>query len=148
MRFSIGKPKYTEDESRKRGTSFASPLRAKLRLRTPQEVREQEVYMGDLPLMTSTGTFIVNGADRVIVSQLHRSPGIVLNLTYILKVKSYFTARIIPYRGAWIEFSFDINDVLNVTIDRRKKLLSTTLFKSFLVIKMMKILLMHSMKLR
>jgi len=131
MRFSIGKPKYTEDESRKRGTSFASPLRAKLRLRTPQEVREQEVYMGDLPLMTSTGTFIVNGADRVIVSQLHRSPGICFESNIHPKGKKLFSARIIPYRGAWIEFSFDINDVLNVTIDRRKKLLSTTLLRVF-----------------
>ena len=131
MRFSIGKPKYTEDESRKRGTSFASPLRAKLRLRTPQEVREQEVYMGDLPLMTSTGTFIVNGADRVIVSQLHRSPGICFESNIHPKGKKLFSARIIPYRGAWIEFSFDINDILNVTIDRRKKILSTTLLRVF-----------------
>ena len=131
MRFSIGKPKYTEDESRKRGTSFASPLRTKLRLRTPQEVREQEVYMGDLPLMTSTGTFIVNGADRVIVSQLHRSPGICFESNIHPKGKKLFSARIIPYRGAWIEFSFDINDILNVTIDRRKKILSTTLLRVF-----------------
>ncbi len=131
IRFTIGKPKYTEDESRKRGTSFASPLRAKLRLRVHQEVREQEVYMGDLPLMTCTGTFIVNGADRVIVSQLHRSPGICFESNIHPKGKKLYSARIIPYRGAWIEFSFDINDVLNVTIDRRKKILSTTLLRVF-----------------
>ncbi len=131
MRFTIGKPKYTEDESRKRGTSFASPLRVKLRLRVHQETREQEVYMGDLPLMTSTGTFIINGADRVIVSQLHRSPGVCFESNIHPKGKKLYSARIIPYRGAWIEFSFDINDVLNVTIDRRKKILSTTLLRVF-----------------
>jgi DNA-directed RNA polymerase subunit beta len=131
VRFSIGKPKYSEDESRKRGTSFASPLRAKLRLRTPQDVREQEVYMGDLPLMTTTGTFIINGADRVIVSQLHRSPGICFESNVHPKGKKLFSARVIPYRGAWLEFSFDLNDILNVTIDRRKKLLSTALLRVF-----------------
>ena len=131
IRFTIGKPKYTEDESRKRGTSFASPLRVKLRLRVHQETREQEVYMGDLPLMTSTGTFIVNGADRVIVSQLHRSPGVCFESNIHPKGKKLYSARIIPYRGAWIEFSFDINDILNVTIDRRKKILSTTLLRVF-----------------
>jgi len=124
-------PKYDEDESRRRGVSFAAPLRVKLRLKTPDDIREQEVYMGTLPLMTKTGTFIINGADRVIVSQLHRSAGICFEANTHPKGKTLYSARIIPYRGAWLEFNFDINDVLNVTIDRRRKLLVTTLLRVF-----------------
>ncbi|MCK4519095.1 MAG: DNA-directed RNA polymerase subunit beta, partial [Candidatus Omnitrophica bacterium] len=125
VRFSSGKPRYDEDESRKRGVSYAAPLRVKLRFKIAQEVREQEVYMGELPIMTKTGTFIINGADRVIVSQLHRSPGICFEANIHPKGKKLYSARIIPYRGAWLEFGFDINDILNVTIDRRKKILCT-----------------------
>jgi DNA-directed RNA polymerase subunit beta len=123
--------KYDENESRRRGVSFASPLRVKLRLKTPEDTREQEVYMGSVPLMTETGTFIINGADRVIVSQLHRSPGICFESNTHSKGKILYSARLIPYRGAWLEFSFDINDILNVNIDRRKKLLGTTLLRVF-----------------
>ncbi|HDM37629.1 MAG TPA: DNA-directed RNA polymerase subunit beta [Candidatus Omnitrophica bacterium] len=124
-------PKYDEDESRRRGVSFAAPLRVKLRLKTPDDIREQEVYMGTLPLMTKTGAFIINGADRVIVSQLHRSPGVCFESSTHPKGKTLYSVRIIPYRGAWLEFNFDINDILNVTIDRRRRLLATTLLRIF-----------------
>lgn len=129
VKYSLSGPKYDEDECRKRGVSFASPLRVKLRLKINHEVREQKVYMGDLPIMTKTGTFIINGADRVIVSQLHRSPGICFESNIHPKGKKLYSARIIPYRGVWLEFSFDINDILNVTIDRRRKISGTTLLR-------------------
>jgi DNA-directed RNA polymerase subunit beta len=129
--YTLHSPKYDEDESRRRGLSFAAPLRVKLRLRTPEDIREQEVYMGALPLMTNTGTFIINGADRVIVSQLHRSPGICYESSMHASGKELYSFRLIPYRGAWLEFSFNKKDVLKVTIDRRRKLLVTTLLRVF-----------------
>ncbi|MDP3790678.1 MAG: DNA-directed RNA polymerase subunit beta [Candidatus Omnitrophota bacterium] len=131
LSYSIGKPKYPIYECQKRGMSYAAPLKIMLRLKSKKETKEQEVYLGDLPLMTDTGTFIVNGDERVVVSQLHRSPGISFEEEMHLTGKKLFSARIIPYRGAWIEFEIDINDVLYVYIDRRRKFLATSLLRVF-----------------
>jgi len=110
--YSTGKPKYQIYECQKRGMSYAAPLKLMLRLKSKKETKEQEVYLGDIPLMTDTGTFIINGDERVVVSQLHRSPGISFEEEMHLTGKKIFSARVIPYRGAWIEFEIDINDVL------------------------------------
>ncbi len=128
--YSFGKPKYNIDECQKRGMTYAAPLKVKLRLRTKKDAREQEVYMGDLPLMTETGTFIVNGEERVVVSQLHRSPGVSFQETIHPNGKKLYSSRIIPYRGAWVEFEFDISDICYVLIDRRRKFLATTFLKA------------------
>jgi DNA-directed RNA polymerase subunit beta len=128
--YSIGEPKYSVDECQERDLTFAAPLKAKLRLiikvdeegeRKVKDVMEAEVYLGDLPLITDKGTFIINGAERVIVSQLHRSPGVFFSDTQHPNGKRLFSARIIPYRGSWVEFTTDINDVLYVHIDRKRK---------------------------
>ena len=129
VNYSIGKPKYNISECQKRGMTFAAPLRTKLRLRSKKDTKEQEVYMGDIPLMTPTGTFVINGDERVVVSQLHRSPGISFESSTHASGKRLFMARLIPYRGAWIEFECDINDVLYVFIDRRRKFLATTFLR-------------------
>jgi len=129
--YSIGKPKYDVWECQKRDASFAGSLRVKLRLRTPKAIKEQEVYMGDLPFMTDTGTFIVNGDERVVVSQLHRSPGISFEESMHPSGKKVVSARVIPYRGAWIEFVFDINDIIHVMIDRKKKFIATLFLRLF-----------------
>ncbi|MFA5499722.1 MAG: DNA-directed RNA polymerase subunit beta [Candidatus Omnitrophota bacterium] len=131
LSYSIGKPKYVINECQKRGMSYAAPLKIMLRLKSKKETKEQEVYLGDIPLMTNTGTFIINGDERVVVSQLHRSPGISFEEELHLTGKKIFSARIIPYRGAWIEFEIDINDVLYVYIDRRRKFLATSLLRVF-----------------
>jgi DNA-directed RNA polymerase subunit beta len=131
VNYAIGTPKYNIDECRKKGLTFAGPLRAKIRLRSKKETKEQEVYICDIPLMTPTGTFIVNGDERVVVSQLHRSPGISFEETIHPNGKKIYSARVIPYHGAWIEFEFDINDILHVYIDRRRKLLATILLRIF-----------------
>jgi DNA-directed RNA polymerase subunit beta len=123
--YSLGRPKYTEEESRVRAMSYACPLKARIRLTTKKEVREQEVYICDLPLMTDTGTFIINGDERVVVTQLHRSPGITFEETVHPNGKHIYSARIIPTRGSWVEFEFDLNDVLYVTLDRKRKFFST-----------------------
>ncbi|MBI4436893.1 MAG: DNA-directed RNA polymerase subunit beta [Candidatus Omnitrophica bacterium] len=128
--YSFGKPKYNIDECQKRGMTYAAPLKVKLRLRTKKDVREQEVYMGDLPLMTEIGTFIINGEERVVVSQLHRSPGVSFEETIHPNGKRLYSARIIPYRGAWVEFEFDLSDICYVLIDRRRKLVATTFLKA------------------
>ena len=128
--YSLGKPKYNIDECQKRGMTYAAPLKVKLRLRTKKDAREQEVYMGDLPLMTETGTYIINGDERVVVSQLHRSPGISFEETIHPNGKKLYSARIIPYRGAWVEFEFDVSDILYVLIDRRRKLPATVFLKA------------------
>ncbi|MFH1868269.1 MAG: DNA-directed RNA polymerase subunit beta [Candidatus Omnitrophota bacterium] len=128
--YSLGNPKYDIDECRSSGMSFASALKVKLRLRSKKDIKEQEVYLGDLPLMTPVGTFIVNGDERVVVSQLHRSPGISFESEIHTNGKKIYTARLIPYRGAWLEFEFDAYDILNVYIDRRKKVLSTVLLRA------------------
>ncbi|MBU0759105.1 MAG: DNA-directed RNA polymerase subunit beta [Candidatus Omnitrophica bacterium] len=128
--YTIGKPKYDRLECQKRAVSYAVPLKIKIRLKSPKDTKEQEVYLGDLPLMTENGTFIINGDERVIVSQLHRSPGVSFEETLHLTGKRIYSGRIIPGRGAWMEFEFDANDVLQVFIDRRKKILSTILLRA------------------
>ena len=131
LSYSIGKPKYQIYECQKRGMSYAAPLKLMLRLKSKKETKEQEVYLGDIPLMTDTGTFIINGDERVVVSQLHRSPGISFEEEMHLTGKKIFSARVIPYRGAWIEFEIDINDVIYVYIDRKRKFLATSLLRVF-----------------
>ncbi|MDO8535612.1 MAG: DNA-directed RNA polymerase subunit beta [Candidatus Omnitrophota bacterium] len=131
LSYSIGKPKYQIYECQKRGMSYAAPLKLMLRLKSKKETKEQEVYLGDIPLMTETGTFIINGDERVVVSQLHRSPGISFEEEMHLTGKKIFSARVIPYRGAWIEFEIDINDVLYVYIDRKRKFLASSLLRVF-----------------
>ncbi|MBI3314172.1 MAG: DNA-directed RNA polymerase subunit beta [Candidatus Omnitrophica bacterium] len=128
--YSLGKPKYSILECHKRGMTYAAPLKVKLRLVRKGIAKEQEVYIGELPLMTETGTFVINGAERVVVSQLHRSPGVSLEETIHPSGKRIYSVRIIPYRGAWIEFESDINDVLYAYIDRRRKILATTLLRA------------------
>jgi len=137
--YSIGNPRYTEEECRERGMSFAAPLRATLRLVTRdkesadnpvKDIVEQSVFLGELPLMTSQGTFIINGAERVVVSQLHRSPGVFFDDTIHPNGKELFSARILPAKGPWLEFSMDINDIMYVHIDRRRKLPVTLLLKA------------------
>jgi len=128
--YSIGKPKYDKLECQKRAVSFAAPLKIKIRLKSKKNTKEQEVYLGDLPLMTDTGTFIINGDERVIVSQLHRSPGVSFEEMMHTSGKKIYSGRIIPARGSWLEFEFDINDVLYVFIDRRKKVLATIFLRA------------------
>ena len=137
--YSIGNPRYSEEECRERGMTFAAPLRATLRLGTRdkespdspiKDVVEQSVFLGELPLMTNEGTFIINGAERVVVSQLHRSPGVFFDETLHPNGKRLFSARILPYKGPWLEFSMDINDIMYVHIDRRRKLPVTLLLKA------------------
>ncbi len=128
--YSLGKPKYSIPECQKRGMTYAAPLKVKLRLVRKGIAKEQEVYIGELPLMTETGTFIINGAERVIVSQLHRSPGMSLEESLHPSGKKIFSVRIIPYRGAWLEFESDANDVLYAYIDRRRKILATALLRA------------------
>jgi len=139
VEYYVEQPKYDEDECRERGVTFHAPLKAKLRLSSREEgsetgsfdnTIESDVYLGNLPLMTTSGTFIINGAERVIVSQLHRSPGVSFSDDIHPNGKKIFTARIIPFRGSWIEFTTDINDVLYVYIDRRKKFPATTLLRA------------------
>ena len=130
--YSVGNPRYSQEECRERGMTYAAPLRATLRLITRdrerndnpvKDVVEQSVFLGELPLMTGEGTFIINGAERVVVSQLHRSPGVFFDETMHPNGKRLFSARILPSnKGPWLEFSMDINDLMHVHIDRRRKL--------------------------
>ena len=139
--YEFEEPKYDVEECQQRGMTYAAPLKVTLRLvvwdideetaaRSIRDVKEQDVYMGDMPLMTSNGTFVVNGTERVIVSQMHRSPGVFFDHD---KGKTHssgkflFAARIIPYRGSWLDFEFDAKDLVYVRIDRRRKLPVTTL---------------------
>ena len=139
--YDLETPKYDVEECQQRGLTYASPLKVTLRLevweededtgaRSIRDIKEQDVYMGDMPLMTSNGTFIVNGTERVIVSQMHRSPGVFFDhdrgKTHA-SGKFLFAARVIPYRGSWLDFEFDAKDILNVRIDRKHKLPATTL---------------------
>ena len=134
-------PKYDVEECVQRDMTFAAPLKVKMRLivfdvdeetgaRSVKDIKEQDVFMGDIPLMTDKGTFIVNGTERVIVSQMHRSPGVFFDhdrgKTHA-SGKYLFAARIIPYRGSWLDFEFDAKDIIHVRIDRRRKLPATTL---------------------
>jgi DNA-directed RNA polymerase subunit beta len=141
VRYELESPKYEVDECQQRGITFAAPLKVTLRLvvwdvdedsgsRSIRDIKEQDVYMGDMPLMTKNGTFIINGTERVIVSQMHRSPGVFFDHD---KGKTHssgkylFAARVIPYRGSWLDFEFDAKDHIYVRIDRRRKLPATTL---------------------
>jgi len=130
--YSLGKPKYGVEQCKERDVTYAAPLRVKVRLINKEtgEVKEQEVFMGDFPLMTDKGTFIINGAERVIVSQLVRSPGVYFNATLDPSGKKLFGATIIPNRGAWLEFETDVNDQLFVRIDRTRKIPATVLIRA------------------
>lgn len=132
MEYSFGEPKYEVEECKDRDVTYAAPLRARVRLVNKEtgEVKEQEVFMGDFPLMTKNGTFIINGSERVIVSQLVRSPGVYFNFTFDTSGKKLFSASIIPNRGAWLEFDTDSNDVMWVRIDRTRKLPVTVLIRA------------------
>jgi DNA-directed RNA polymerase subunit beta len=137
VEYYIEKPKYSVTECLERGLTFAVPLKAKLRLSAKKEgseeysdTVEQEVYLGNLPTMTYRGTFIINGAERVVVSQLHRSPGVFFGESQHPNGTMMFSARIIPLRGSWIEFSTDINNVMYAYIDRKKKFPVTTLLRA------------------
>jgi DNA-directed RNA polymerase subunit beta len=141
VKYELEHPKYDVEECQQRGMTFAAPLKVTLRLvvwdvdedtgsRSIRDIKEQDVYMGDMPLMTDKGTFIINGTERVIVSQMHRSPGVFFDHD---KGKTHssgkylFAARVIPYRGSWLDFEFDAKDIVYVRIDRRRKLPATTL---------------------
>lgn len=137
IEYYIEKPRFSIPECEERGLSYAAPLKAKLRLSTKDDETneyvnaiEQEVYLGNLPFMTERGTFIINGAERVIVTQLHRSPGVAFSQTVHPNGTPIYAARIIPFRGSWVEFSTDINNILYVYIDRKKKFPSTTLLRA------------------
>ncbi|MFC5304432.1 DNA-directed RNA polymerase subunit beta [Azospirillum picis] len=141
VKYELEQPKYDVEECQQRGMTFAAPLKVTLRLsvfdveedtglRSIRDIKEQDVYMGDMPLMTANGTFIINGTERVIVSQMHRSPGVFFDhdkgKTHA-SGKYLFAARVIPYRGSWLDFEFDAKDLVYVRIDRRRKLPATTL---------------------
>ena len=130
--FSLGKPKYDIDECKERDATYSAPLRVNVRLvnNDTGEVKEQEVFMGDFPLMTETGTFIINGAERVIVSQLVRSPGAYYGENIDPTGKRLYNTTVIPNRGAWIEFETDLNDVISVRLDRNRKLPATVLIRA------------------
>jgi len=139
VEYTIEKPKYSEEECRERELTYAKPLKAKLRLsskvqdKTSEdyiETTEQEVYLGNIPAMTPRGTFIINGAERVIVSQIHRSPGVFFDDALHPNGTRIYSARIIPFRGSWIEFTTDIHDVMYAYIDRKKKFPVTTLLRA------------------
>ncbi|WLV24799.1 DNA-directed RNA polymerase subunit beta [Aciduricibacillus chroicocephali] len=130
--YSLGEPKYPVDESKSRDVTYNAPLRVKVRLINNEtgEVKEQEVFMGDFPLMTDTGTFVINGAERVIVSQLVRSPSVYYNEKIDKNGKRVVAATVIPNRGAWLEFETDAKDVVHVRIDRTRKLPITVLLRA------------------
>ena len=132
--FSLDKnPKYSIEECKERDATYATALKAKVRLynKETEEIKEQEIFMGDFPIMTETGTFIINGAERVIVSQLVRSPGIYYDIEYDKVGKKLFTATVIPNRGAWLEYETDSNDVFYVRVDRTRKVPITVLIRAF-----------------
>ena len=142
--YAFDRPKYDVEECRQRGATYAAPLRVTVRLvvwdiddetgaRTVRDIKEQDVFMGDMPLMTDKGTFVVNGAERVVVSQMHRSPGVFFDhdkgKTHSSGARLY-SARVIPYRGSWLDFEFDAKDVVNVRVDRKRKLPVTVLLRA------------------
>jgi len=130
--YDFGEPKYDVEECKNRDVTYSAPLRVRVRLVNKEtgEVKEQEVFMGDFPLMTENGTFIINGSERVVVSQLVRSPGVYFSFTLDTSGKKLFSANIIPNRGAWLEFETDSNDVIWVRIDRTRKLPATVLIRA------------------
>ncbi|MCL2725939.1 MAG: DNA-directed RNA polymerase subunit beta [Polyangiaceae bacterium] len=141
--YNLERPKYDVDECRQRGMTFAAPIKVTTQLmiydtrdggeRIVRDIKEQEVYFGEIPLMTDTGTFIINGTERVVVSQLHRSPGVFFDHD---KGKTHssgkllYSARVIPYRGSWLDFEFDPKDIIYVRIDRRRKMHATVLLRA------------------
>jgi DNA-directed RNA polymerase subunit beta len=138
--FALGEPKYSVEECIERDMTYSASLRATLRLvinetlesgaRRPANIIEKEVYLGELPILTPLGTFVINGAERVVVSQLHRSPGVVFEETVHPNGQRLVSARIIPFRGSWVEFTVDIHDVVFVHIDKRKKFPATALLRA------------------
>jgi DNA-directed RNA polymerase subunit beta len=142
VEYVIGKPKYDVRESLHKGITYAAPVKIRVKLhlwekgeseqKKPKESKEEEVYLGELPLMTDTGTFVINGTERVVVSQLHRSPGVFFSREKgkTFGGKTLYSARIIPARGSWFDFEFDSKDIIHVRIDRRKKLPATIILKA------------------
>ncbi|HSQ28722.1 MAG TPA: DNA-directed RNA polymerase subunit beta, partial [Gemmatimonadaceae bacterium] len=140
VRYSLGEPKYSVEECIERDMTYSAPLKATLQLvinevvneqKRPRNIIEKEVYLGELPLLTPLGTFVINGAERVIVSQLHRSPGVVFEEATHPNGQRLISARIIPFRGSWVEFTVDIHDVVYVHIDKKKKFPATALLRAF-----------------
>jgi DNA-directed RNA polymerase subunit beta len=127
--YTLGKPKYNIAESKTRSLSYAAPLKVKFRLTTPKETKEQDAYFGELPLMTETGTFIINGDERVVVSQLQRSPGVSFEEELHPTGKKIFYGRIIPYRGAWLEFKYDLTETILAYVDRRRNFPATQILR-------------------
>src|SRR5881409_587410 len=143
VKFALGEAKYTVEECIERDMTYSVPLKATLQLvvmeevgettktKRPKNIIEKEVYLGELPILTPLGTFVINGAERVIVSQLHRSPGVVFEESIHPNGQRLFSARIIPFRGSWVEFTVDIHDVIYVHIDKKKKFPATALLRAF-----------------
>src|SRR5438309_1345525 len=143
VKYGLGEPKYTVEECIERDMTYSVPLKATLQLvvmeevgevtktKRPKNIIEKEVYLGELPILTPLGTFVINGAERVIVSQLHRSPGVVFEESIHPNGQRLFSARIIPFRGSWVEFTIDIHDVIFVHIDKKKKFPATALLRAF-----------------
>ena len=138
--YALGEPKYSVAECIERDMTYSAPLKATLQLivfetteagKRPKNIIEKEVYLGELPLLTPLGTFVINGAERVIVSQLHRSPGVVFEESTHPNGQRLISARIIPFRGSWVEFTVDIHDVVYVHIDKKKKFPATALLRAF-----------------
>lgn len=127
--YSLGKPKYSISESKTRSLSYAAALKVKFRLITPRETKEQDAYFGEIPLMTETGTFIINGDERVVVSQLQRSPGVSFEEELHPTGKKIFYGRVIPYRGAWLEFKYDLTETILAYVDRRRNFPATQLLR-------------------
>src|SRR5215475_12270824 len=139
VKYSLGEPKYSVEECIERDMTYSAPLKATLQLvineevngvKRPRNIIEKEVYLGELPLLTNLGTFVINGAERVIVSQLHRSPGVVFEESTHPNGQRLISARIIPFRGSWVEFTVDIHDVVYVHIDKKKKFPATALLRA------------------
>jgi DNA-directed RNA polymerase subunit beta len=133
INYNLGVPKYGPDECIRRGISYNVTLKVKFRLTDETGIKEEEVYMGTIPVMTDKGTFVINGAERVVVSQLHRSPGICFEQERHLRGNILYNFRIIPYRGSWLEGAFDTNDLIHIYIDRKKrrrKILATTFIRA------------------
>src|SRR6201998_2036498 len=136
--YNLEKPKYDVDECRQRGMKYAAPIKVVIRLvvwdvneetgaKSVRDIKEQEVFFGEIPLMTENGTFIINGTERVIVSQLHRSPGVFFER---VPAQGYFLGKIIPYRGSWVEFEYDNKNLLYVRIDRKRKFYGTVFLRA------------------
>jgi DNA-directed RNA polymerase subunit beta len=133
LSYNLGVPKYGPEECVRRGITYSATLKVRFRLTDETGIKEEEVYMGTIPLMTDNGTFVINGAERVVVSQLHRSPGICFEQERHAKGNILYSFRIIPYRGSWLEASFDTNDLIHVYVDRkrrRRKVLATTFVRT------------------